>query len=223
MNWTVVLVGVVSGGISAFAMYGTPGSESRAADLPARVIRPVKPSEMEIRDRLTLARQANLKRLHEYWTHGVFVQNPDPMGDRGHFILDGANRPCPLASVIIESGQRTLVERLARENNGVKVEDTKSGPLFDWILNSGLTQEECVLIQQPSRSGAEKPGSIAKAGNPKVKPAKRIVAQPVAATAKAAVTDQVVLKRDLEVIEHTLRAQTDESLDLAVKRLLATL
>ncbi len=146
--------------------------------------------------RATLAEQRELMiaRLHDYWTKGEFVENPAPTGGRGHFILDGRGKPCPLASIIIESGRRDLIDQAARENNGVKVADLSDGPVYDWILNSGLTKEECVLIQQPSKRGP---------------------AAPPVEQRKDSESIASVLKR----VEEQLRTSTDESLAMAVKRL----
>ena len=147
------------------------------------------------RAELAAQRELMLDRLHGYWTRGEFVENPLPSGGRGHFIFDARRRPCPLASIIIDSGRRDLMEQATRQNNGVKVADLRDGPILAWILRSGLTQEECVLIQQPSRSGSDM-------------------------TRPEAETEKEKLRRTLEEIEIRLRKSTDESLELAVSRLL---
>lgn len=33
---------------------------------------------------------------------------------------------------------------IAKANNQIRIKDVKDGPILDWILRSGLTQEECV-------------------------------------------------------------------------------
>ena len=148
----VVCVGAV--------MIGWRQSHRTAVAAPVTAIARVADVEsVEDRTRGELADQRALMidRLHDYWTRGEFVENPDPSGGPGHFILDAKGRPCPLASVIIASGRRDLVDQAARENNGVKVADLRRGPVVDWILRSGLTQEECVLIQRPSLPGKDVP------------------------------------------------------------------
>jgi hypothetical protein len=153
---------------------------------------------LEARWRATLAenRERMIERLHDYWVREDFVQNPDPKGGPGHFILDGRGKPCPLASIIIESGHRDLVEEAARANNGVKVADLKEGPILSWILRSGLTQEECILIQRPSRSGEGVPKEVREAE------LRRLAAE---------------LKR----VEATIRMNSEKSLTLSVRRMLA--
>lgn len=153
--------------------------------------------EARWRSALSDQRERMIERLNAYWTRGDFVQNPDPAGGPGHFILDGRGKPCPLASIIIDSGRRDLVEEAARTNNGVKVADLTEGPLVAWILQSGLTQEECILIQRPSKSGAD-------------------IARPVRDT------EQRRLAAELELVERTIRMNTEASLTLSVKRMIAS-
>jgi hypothetical protein len=153
-------------------------------------------SEARWREKLGARREMMIQRLHAYWTAGDFVQNPDPSGGPGHFILDARGKPCPLASVIQRSGRGDLVEEAARKNNNVKVVDLRDGPILEWILQSGLTQEECILIQRPSMSGKD-------------------IAQPFRDN------EQRRLAKDLERIERTLRDLTDQNLTVAVKRMMA--
>ena len=153
-------------------------------------------SESRLREKLGAQREMMIQRLRAYWTAGDFVQNPDPSGGPGHFILDARGKPCPLASIILRSGRGDLVEEAARKNNNVKVVDLRDGPIVEWILQSGLTQEECILIQQPSLSGKE--------------------AAPIVRE-----VEQRRLSSDLTGVERTLRDATERSLTLAVKRLMA--
>jgi hypothetical protein len=140
-------------------------------------------------------REKMIDRLHDYRTREDFVRNPDPAGGRGHFILDGRGKPCPLASVIIDSGRRDLVEEAARTNNSVKVADLTDGPILAWILRSGLTQEECVMIQRPGLSGER--------------------ARPLGDE------ERRQLAAELKRVEKTLRMKTDESITLSVRRMMA--
>ena len=153
-------------------------------------------SEARWREKLEARREMMLQRLHAYWTAGDFVQNPDPSGGPGHFIVDALGKRCPLASIIERSGRGDLVEEAARKNNNVKVVDLRDGPILEWILQSGLTQEECVLIQRPSMSGDS--ASLARR-----------------------VQERKGLSDDLARIERTLRESTEKSLTISVKRMMA--
>jgi hypothetical protein len=178
-------------GCAAVALAGSARGAS-ASDRPAAA------PDGRLRAVLSEQREQMIDRLHAYWTRGDFVQNPDPKGGPGNFILDDRGKPCPLASIIIESGRRDLVDAAARTNNNVKIVDLHDGPVLDWILSSGLTQEECVLIQRPSKSG--------EAAAPIVRrqESERLAAQ-------------------LSEVEQTLRASTERSLNVALKRLQSAL
>lgn len=200
---------------SAFVRLGLAGSSRRSPGIPALVVlgcavaamasstqgasaadRRAPSAEARLRAHLDGQRVLMISRLNDYWTRGDFVENPDPKGGPGHFIFDGRGKPCPLAKIIIDSGRRDLVEQAARENNGVKVADLTEGPIVDWILASGLTQEECIMIQAPSRSGADIARSF------RTEEARRLVER-------------------LSRVEDYLRESRDESLTIAVRRMMA--
>lgn len=175
-------------GCAAVALAGS-AQRASASDRPAS-------ADSRLRAHLADQRDRMIDRLHDYWTRGDFVQNPDPQGGPGNFILDDRGKPCPLASIIIESGHRDLVLQAARANNNVKIVDLQDGPVLDWILSSGLTQEECVLIQQPSMSGRSSAPIVRRQD-----------------------TDRLAGR--LAEVESTLRESTERSLGLAMKRLQA--
>jgi hypothetical protein len=74
------------------------------------------------------------------------------------FPLDAAGRPlsvfmdangnrCPMAELIHKSGRDDLVAAVVKENNAVRLADVHDGPLYDWMLSSGLTQPEIAMVQ----------------------------------------------------------------------------
>jgi hypothetical protein len=91
------------------------------------------------------ARRATLiSWLHDYRVAGVFPS--DGARPISVFVDDRGVR-CPMAEMIHMSGRDDLVEAVHRENNTLRLASVHSGPLFDWMLASGLTQEEAVLVQ----------------------------------------------------------------------------
>jgi hypothetical protein len=52
-----------------------------------------------------------------------------------------------MAHLMRESGWGARAREIADTDNYVLVERVSSGPLLDWILRSGLTQEEAAQIQ----------------------------------------------------------------------------
>jgi len=63
--------------------------------------------------------------------------------------LDDFGNLCAAATIIKASGQEELVRKVGEQTNFIRLGDVKQGPLMDWMLTSGFTQEEIVAIQAP--------------------------------------------------------------------------
>lgn len=109
------------------------------------------------------------------------------------FIAPDGDR-CALAHLIEASGRGDLVRRFAAEQNDVCIGLTDDAELQAWVLESGLTLEECVLIQQPGFGGDWEPAPV----------------DPVV---------EAIAARLGEVVR-ALRARSDEALCVARDRLL---
>jgi hypothetical protein len=83
--------------------------------------------------------------LHDYREAGAYPTDAQGL-PRSVFVDDRGVR-CPMAWLIHESGRDDLVEAVHREANGVRLAEVHDGPLHDWMLASGLTQEEIALVQ----------------------------------------------------------------------------
>ncbi|MBA3458234.1 MAG: hypothetical protein H0T42_34450 [Deltaproteobacteria bacterium] len=119
---------------------------------------------------------------------------------------DPAGSFCAAATIIRASGQTTLVDQIAEDNNFIRLAAVTSGPLMDWILTSGLTQAELALIQRPFRPVTHRP-STQTPTTVAVSPALR--AKETARLAK--------LYREIDA---TLARNQKRSLDAAVERLM---
>ncbi|MCW5809028.1 MAG: hypothetical protein KIT31_42135 [Deltaproteobacteria bacterium] len=103
------------------------------------------PAVAVVKADLAVQREISLQRLRAYAEAGVF-----PLDERGRptsIFRDGEGRLCAMAFLIDASGRRDLVDEVVRTNNRLKLAEVKDGPLMDWMLSSGLTQEEIALIQ----------------------------------------------------------------------------
>jgi hypothetical protein len=99
--------------------------------------------------RQTLAerRLVNMQRLRLYQLRGVFPQN-EHVADRAvPVFVDNYNTACAVGHLMRQSGWSDEVAAIQHANNLVYVPDVHTGPLVDWVLISGLTQEEAALIQ----------------------------------------------------------------------------
>jgi hypothetical protein len=139
--------------------------------------------------------------LHDYREAGVYPS--DAAGNPSSVFIDASGVRCPMAELLHKSGRDDLVEAVAKEANTVRLADVHVGPLHDWMLASGLTQEEISLVQgamnisfdwMPQELEEQQPGNQILAG-------------------KAAV------RAKLEVAEMALRDSTGTSLVTARSRL----
>lgn len=123
------------------------GSTARA-DVSAQ------PDHTALRAALAKQRQENLQRFHKYRVKGVYPHNLYEPGMMNVW-KDPDDHLCAIATLVDEAGLKDLVEKTAKDENFVKIADLDHGPLVDWILTSGLTQEEAVMIQAPTEADIE--------------------------------------------------------------------
>jgi hypothetical protein len=105
----------------------------------------------KIREELVAQRKINLERFHAYRIARVYPHNLYEEG-RKNVWKDRDDHLCAVATMMDKGGEHDLVERTAENDNFVRVADLSSGALVDWVLLSGLTQEEIVMIQQPTEA-----------------------------------------------------------------------
>ena len=162
---------------------------------PRAVAAPTTSSSETSSSELAARRARLIGWLHDYRVAGVFPS--DGTRPISVFVDDRGVR-CPMAEMIHLSGRDDLVEAVHRENNTLRLASVHTGPLYDWILGSGLTQEEVALVQGALTIDEER--WMRRAEN----------AQQLA-IAK--------VSGKLEMVEAALRSATPTSLALAAKRL----
>jgi hypothetical protein len=167
-----------------------------------------EPSQRDsVRARLAVHRVQQVERLGEYASRGEFPHNYDAPPS-AHIFRDDAGRLCAVANLVHQDGRDDLVDATVRANNGLAIADVHDGPMLDWVLGSGLTQEELARIQMPAPV-ITRPQPVRKAA-------------PLVARADA---DETRMKeavvRHVEQVQAELRAATEKSLDAAVERYLA--
>jgi hypothetical protein len=150
------LVLVLSSLATADHTYEAPSDQPAFARAPngEPAIRRVPLDRATVRAALARARTQNLAAFRAYQSKGVFPSNT--YADRELNVWrDAAGHLCAAATIIAASGQTVLVERVAEQNNFIRLADVTSGPVMDWILTSGFTQDELVAIQKPFRPVAK--------------------------------------------------------------------
>jgi hypothetical protein len=182
--------------LAALALTATARAE-RPQPFPVNAVE--RAPESALRARLRAHRHRLLDELHAYRVAGVFPVNTTVPGD-GHFLIDPHGTLCAVANLIARDGHRDLIEAAARTNNALLFGDVHAGPIHDWILTSGFTQEEIARIQVPAPY-VKRPMPL-----PELEP------DPVVA-ANEKVSDY------LAGIEAWLRANEESGLETAVARL----
>lgn len=101
-----------------------------------------------VRAELASARRRHLGMLRRYANAMAFPVNTYEPGMLNVFVDDDGHI-CAAANLIARDGQRDLVQRTAAQDNYLRLAEVVGGPLMDWMLSSGFTQEEIARIQEP--------------------------------------------------------------------------
>jgi hypothetical protein len=153
-----------------------------------------------------LARRAkNLATFRAYQKRAVFPNNTYA-GKIINVWRDDAGDLCAVATMV-NTSDPTLVTRVAEQNNFIRLGTVTTGPLMDWILGSGFTQEEIAQIQLP-----DSPVTM----GPRPHPIERPI--PIEAKLRAAETARLVAQ--FKLVDKKLVADQKASLELAVTRLM---
>jgi hypothetical protein len=96
-------------------------------------------------------RAALVSELRQYRDRGVFPHNYDfPDQATPYFVDRKTGTLCAVANLLAVSGRRDIVDRVARTNNNVWVDDLSADTAFTrWLDANGLTLGEAARIQVP--------------------------------------------------------------------------
>lgn len=97
--------------------------------------------------RLAIRRTQNIARLRDYANTGTFPRNTDFPGRLVPYFVDRLGTACAVGHLMQLDGKAHLVETIASDTNHIRIQNTHDGPLLEWIYSSGLTRDECALIQ----------------------------------------------------------------------------
>ncbi|HEV3191014.1 MAG TPA: hypothetical protein VGY54_10980, partial [Polyangiaceae bacterium] len=162
------------------------------------------PDRATVRAQLAHHRALQIARLTGYAQRAEFPHNFDNPTS-AHVFRDTAGRLCAVANLVHQDGRDDLVNATVREHNDLAIRDVNDGPMLDWILASGLTQEELERIQLPAPPLARRENR---------RPDPRLVADNLSDEARM---NQMVVKH-IEQVRRELEANTEESLDTATDR-----
>ena len=156
-----------------------------------------------VRAALVQQRATNLAAFRAYQKAGVFPSNTFS-ADKLNVWRDADGHYCAAATIIKMSGQDQLVAKVAEQSNFIRLADVRQGPLMDWILTSGFTQDEIAAIQEPFMPVAR----------PEPRPA------PVVVDARMRATEDARLRAKYIAVDKQLVKSESRSIELAVDRLM---
>jgi len=93
-------------------------------------------------------RADQIRRLERYRDDGIFPRNRISNVVTNIF-RDADGVLCAIAFLIDADGHDALLEETAKNNNQVRIGELKDGALVNWVILSGLTQDEVAMIQLP--------------------------------------------------------------------------
>lgn len=84
--------------------------------------------------------------LHNYWTAGIFPRNYD-YSERKPCFIDKNKRICAVGFLIEKTAGRNAAEQINTRHKYNELLAMNDNAVDRWIATSGLTKEECAMIQ----------------------------------------------------------------------------
>lgn len=110
-----------------------------------RLLRSVNTDHLS--SKLNSSRKFLLDKLHEYWSAEQFPKNYDYINERKPCFIDKDGNICAVGYLIEQTSGRSISELINQRYKYHKIFDMQMTEVKEWIKNSGLTLEECAMIQ----------------------------------------------------------------------------
>lgn len=88
-----------------------------------------------------------LEKLHTYWVAGKFPKNYDHPNERRPCFIDKDGNICAVGFLIQQTAGPELANKINAAHQYDRIFDMKTPELLAWVNSSGLTLEECAMIQ----------------------------------------------------------------------------
>lgn len=98
-------------------------------------------------EHLQKKRQQLLELLEEYRDAGRFPKNYDYPSERRPCFIDRDGAICAVGYLIEQTAGRAVAERINTRHQYDYIQDMEMPEVKEWIQQSGLTEEECAMIQ----------------------------------------------------------------------------
>lgn len=206
--WVSLLSSITASADVAYAPRQAPHFAQAPADdeLVPGIVAPDRALDRDTVRAALLARRAkNLATFRAYQKRAVFPNNTYN-GKIINVWRDDAGDLCAVATMV-NSSDAALVARVADQTNFIRLGTVTTGPLMDWILQSGFTQDEIAQIQLPDSPVTRRPMPH---------PIERPI--PVEANLRAIETARLV--KQFKLVDAKLVKDQKASIELAVTRLM---
>ncbi len=96
--------------------------------------------------------------LNQYWQKGEFPQN-DYFENRKSVFIDRNNTHCAVGYLLKETAGETIAKQVNSVYQFASIYEMRLQALADWVIKSGLTIDECAMIQ-PTYGGFIRPQPV---------------------------------------------------------------
>ncbi len=96
---------------------------------------------------LQTKRKHLLNLLHNYWTKGNFPKNYDYIGQRKPCFIDKNGTICAVGYLVEQTTSRQVANGINDRHKYEEFLAMNDKTLDSWVLDNGLTKEECAIIQ----------------------------------------------------------------------------
>lgn len=96
---------------------------------------------------LQIKRNHLLDLLHDYWVNGVFPKNYDYTDQRKPCFIDKDGTICAVGYLVEQTTSRQVAENINSKHKYDELLAMNNQTVDNWVLTSGLTKEECAMIQ----------------------------------------------------------------------------
>ncbi|GGH25454.1 hypothetical protein ACN9ML_04760 [Dyadobacter endophyticus] len=156
----------IIGDISFEKKYGTAPDADTDDNLRIAAHLEYAEKELRMRDVSKLSVEMRSKRLHmldllhEYRTAGVFPKNYE-LKERKPCFIDQNGTICAVGYLVEQTAGRAAAEDINSRHKYATIFEMKDVKVDEWIAESGLSKEECAMIQpQYSPGGAQNVNNV---------------------------------------------------------------
>jgi hypothetical protein len=96
---------------------------------------------------LQTKRKHLLDLLHDYWTNGIFPKNYDYGDQRKPCFIDKDGTICAVGYLVEQTTNRQVADDINSKHKYDELSAMNNATVDNWVLTSGLTKEECAMIQ----------------------------------------------------------------------------